>query len=422
MCGQAWQQTFGEIGKFYSNSEQLPAIQIATWNDYEEGTAIEPGIDNCIYLAPSQSGSTVSWSVNGGDESTIDHYTVFISSDGTNLAKLGDVPGGTHTFDLGTLQLSDQTYLVYIKATGAPSFQNKMSPVIAYHPGDQPPDVALNISQAGPLEYTASVGSSSASVARSVIDFGDGTIANGLSASHTYKTVGTYIVTASVYNAAGASTVMVQQVSVKSSSEGITIFAPGTGSTVNWPTTILASANPATPVAIMRVLIDGQQAFASEGDTLNTALKIFTGKHEISIQSFDLAGNQTASNSLNVLAEPNDIPPVANITIQAMPNISPTTVLGCTAKSSDRDGFLISNRLQYSDGSQFSTAAALETLPAVGNYTATATVMDQFGATDSASITFKVGGDGKAQVVRSVRVQRPLSLAPPESSQSRDFP
>ena len=158
MCGQAWQQTFSEIGKFYSSSEQLPAIQIATWNDYEEGTAIEPGIDNCIYLAPSQSGTKISWSVNGGDESTVDHYTVFISSDGTNLAKLADVPTGTHTFDVGPLQLSDQTYLVYVKATGAPSFQNKMSPVIAYHPGDQPPDVALNISQTGPLAYMASRG------------------------------------------------------------------------------------------------------------------------------------------------------------------------------------------------------------------------------------------------------------------------
>jgi hypothetical protein len=422
MCGQAWQQTFSEIGKFYSSGEQLPAIQIATWNDYEEGTAIEPGIDNCIYLAPSQSGTKISWSVNGGDESTVDHYTVFISSDGTNLAKLADVPTGTHTFDVGPLQLSDQTYLVYVKATGAPSFQNKMSPVIAYHPGDRPPDVALNISQTGPLAYTASLGSSSSTVARSVIDFGDGTIANGLSASHTYKTVGTYVVTASAYDATGASTVMVQQLSVKPSSSGITVFAPGNNSTLNWPTTLVASANPGTPVAIMRVLIDGQQAYASEGATLNTGLKIFTGKHEISIQSLDGAGNQTASTSLHVIAEPNDIPPVADITLQPMPDISPTTVLGCTAKSSDRDGFLISKRLRYSDGSQFSTTAALETFPASGNYTATATVTDQFGATDSTAITFTVGADGKLHILRSEKIPTPLFLEPPGYLQPIDFP
>ena len=59
-------------------------------------------------------------------------------------------PRGTHAFDLGPLKLPDGTYLVYIKATGAPSFQNKMSPAMAYHPGDQPPDVALSISQTGP--------------------------------------------------------------------------------------------------------------------------------------------------------------------------------------------------------------------------------------------------------------------------------
>ena len=74
-CGQTWLQSFAEVGKFYSSNNQLPALQIATWNDYEEGTTIEPGIDNCVYLVPSQSGSTINWSVNG-QENTIDHYGV----------------------------------------------------------------------------------------------------------------------------------------------------------------------------------------------------------------------------------------------------------------------------------------------------------------------------------------------------------
>lgn len=420
-CGQAWQQTFAEVGKFYSPGEQLPAIQIATWNDYEEGTAIEPGIDNCIYVEPSQSGTTIHWSVKGGDENTVDHYSVFISTDGTNLAKLGDVPTGTHEFDLGPLKLSDGTYLVYVKATGAPSFQNKMSPVIAYHPGDRPPDVTLNISQTGPLAYTVTAGSSSGSIARSVIDFGDGTVTPGLSATHAYKTVGTYLITASEYDAAGASAVVVQQISVKPSSEGITLFAPGDGSTVNWPTMLVASANTATPVSVMRVLIDGQQALATSGDTLNTVIKIFTGRHQLTVQSFDQAGNKTASASYTVLAEPDDIPPVARIAFLPLPNISATTVLGCTATSSDPDGFLISRRLQFSDGSVFSTAAALKSFPAAGNYTATATVMDQFGATNSKFVTFGVDADGKVRVARSVT--GPDRVPPdPRSLQPMDLP
>jgi hypothetical protein len=154
----------------------------------------------------------------------------------------------------------------------------------------------------------------------------------------------------------------------------------------------MASANPGTPVSAMRVLIDGQQAYAAHGDTLNTALKIFTGAHQLSVQSLDSSGNSIATASINVVAEPGDIPPVSNITVTALPSISPTTVLGCTAGSTDPDGFLNSHKLQYSDGSHFSIPAAVETFPAPGTYTATATVTDQFGATSTASTNFSVAG------------------------------
>lgn len=388
-CGKTWLQTFSEYGKFYSGSNQLTGIQIATWNDYEEGTAMEPGIDNCIYLTPSQSGTTIQWGINGGDESTVDHYTVFISTDGTNLSKLIDEPAGTHAVDLSQWSLSPATYSVYIKAVGKPSMQNKMSPAIGYHPGDQPPGVQLKVSQSGPLTYTASTAGSSGSITRTQIDFGDGTVASGASASHAYATVGTYLITATVYDAAGASSVAVQQVSVKPSAGGINILTPGDGSTVNWPTMLEASANPGTPVSAMRVLIDGNQAYAANGDTLNTALKVFTGTHQITVQSLDASGNVTGSASVTVVAEPADVPPVAKITLKAMPSISPTTVLGCTATSV---GDLMSDQLQYSDGSKFTTPAALKTFSAPGTYNATATVTDVFGAANSTTTTFSVGG------------------------------
>src|SRR6185369_3976711 len=261
-CGQAWQQTFSEAGKFYSDGNQLPAIQIATWNDYEEGTAIEPGIDNCIYLTPSQSGTTINWTIQGGDENTIDHYTVFISTDGTNLSKLIDLPRGTHSFDLKNLKLPPATYVVYIKATGAPTFQNKMSPPIAYHPGDQAPNISFSLTQIGSLTYAALVSVTSGEVDHTTIDFGDGTVVSGASASHTYRTVGAFVITATAYDAAGASAVALQQISVKPSSPGVTILAPANGATVDWPTTLVASADPGISVSVMRVLIDGHQAYA----------------------------------------------------------------------------------------------------------------------------------------------------------------
>lgn len=387
-CGHTWLQTFGEYGKFYSGSNALPAIQIATWNDYEEGTAIEPGIDNCIYLIPSQSGTTISWSVHAGDENTIDHYTVFISTDGANLSKLADVPAGTHSVDLSQWKLSPTVYFVYVKAVGKPSIENKMSPAIAYHPGDTPPSIQLRVSQTGPLTYSAAASTSSGNFAHTQVDFGDGTVVSGASGSHTYKTVGNYLVTATGFDAAGAAAVAVQQISAQLQSGGVTILSPGDGSTVNWPTMLEASANPGTTVSVMRVLIDGNQAYAANGNTLNTALKVFTGTHQITVQSLDGSGNVTGSASVKVVAEPGDVPPVAKITFKALPNVSPTTVVGCMANSL---GSVMSYRVQYSNGSQFTTPAAVETFSAPGTYTATATVTDDFGAPNTTSATITVG-------------------------------
>lgn len=78
----------------------------------------------------------------------------------------------------------------------------------------------------------------------------------------------------------------------------------GSGAAVNWPTPIVASANLGAPVSAMQVLIDGQVAYAAHGDTINTAVKVFTGTHHTSVQSLDSSGNPTSAASLTVDAEP----------------------------------------------------------------------------------------------------------------------
>jgi len=106
-------------------------MQIVTWNDYEEGTAIETGIDNCVSVSAQVSGSTLTWSING-QENTIDHYTVFISQDGTNLSSLGDIPAGTRTLDLSRFKLPHAAYTLYVKAVGKPSLRDQMSNAVSY--------------------------------------------------------------------------------------------------------------------------------------------------------------------------------------------------------------------------------------------------------------------------------------------------
>jgi hypothetical protein len=389
-CGQTWLQSFSEVGKYYSTSNQLPALQIVTWNDYEEGSEVETGIDNCVYLVPSQSGSTISWQVNG-NENTIDHYTVYLSTDGQNLSDLTDVPNGTHSLDLSQTNLAaSTTYFVFIRAVGVASMLNKMSPAIGYRSGDQSPSTSLSVSQGSGLTYTASTSASSGSVAKSVIDFGDGTVVNGTSGSHTYANVGTYLITATVSDSAGASSVAVQQIAAMPSSSGVTITFPGNNATVNWPTPVVASANSSSAVSAMQVLIDGTVAYATYGATIDTNVKVNPGSHQISVQSLDASGNATATASLTVNAEPNDVPPVARITVAAMPSISPTTVLACTAGSTDADGFVNGLQLNFSNGSTFTSPGTLETFAVPGTYTATATVTDNYGATNTTSTTFSI--------------------------------
>jgi hypothetical protein len=324
---------------------------------------------------------------------------------------LAQVPAGTHAYNLGGLALAPATYTIYVQAVGKPSIENKLSPAMGYHPGDSPPSAALAIKQSGALTYSASTAPAVGAISRATIDFGDGTVVSGRTATHTYAAVGNYIVTAYVYDRLGASTVARQQLTVKPPSSGVTILIPANGSTVNWPTQLVASANASVPVATMRVLIDGQQAYANTGATLNTALKVFTGTHQLTVQALNQAGTAIASSAVKVIAEPNDIPPIAVIGLRPLPNLSPTTVLGCTAASRSPNGFLIFYSLKYSDGSQFSTPAALRTFAAPGKYTASATVTDQFGATNTTSESFSVGG-GTAPALVTAPAPAAASTAP----------
>jgi hypothetical protein len=139
-CGQTWLQTFKQItyNNDFGSTHQLPFSGVATWNDYEEGTEIETGIDNCLTVSAAvASNSTVlSWTLNfsapSGAESTVHHYLVFDSQDGTNLTQIAKVAVGTHSLDLSQFSLATGAHTLYVKAVGQPSIQNEMSSGVAY--------------------------------------------------------------------------------------------------------------------------------------------------------------------------------------------------------------------------------------------------------------------------------------------------
>jgi len=402
-CGQTWLDTFANIGQHYSSSNQLPALQIVTWNDYEEGTPIELGVDNCVYLQPSISGNNLSWSVNGGSEATIDHYTVFSSSDGQNLTKLADVPAGTHAFDLTSSNLTSSS--LFIKATGKSSIRNVMSAPIAFRSGGTAPAVTISVSQPADLTINASL-SSAGSAASSTIDFGDCTVSKGPAASHKCATPGRYIVTATAFDNAGASSVAVTAVEAKASAPGVTIFTPSNSATVNWPTLLSASANSGSPIARMNVYIDGQLAYATSGGVVNASLKVFTGARQIAVESVDTSGAKQRA-SVNVVAEPGDLPPTAAVSVRTL---SGNTVLACSAGSHDPDGFILSWDYKFSDGIEFRTPAAVHTFAGPGSYSVGLTVMDEFGATGSATQNFATSSSSPQSLQLSVPLESPQSL------------
>ncbi len=132
-CGQTWLQTFSKANAFYNSGRQLNLLQVVTWNDYEEGTEIESGIDNCLSISASVSGDSLSWNVTG-HENTVDHYTPYVSTDGTNLMPLNDLAVGLHSLNLCSYSLAAGNYTLYVQAVGKPSLKNQISGPVQYAP------------------------------------------------------------------------------------------------------------------------------------------------------------------------------------------------------------------------------------------------------------------------------------------------
>jgi len=171
-CGQTWLRTFSKINGLYHSGRQLPALQLVTWNDYEEGTEIESGIHNCVALSANISGNALRWITNG-NASTIDHYVAYISTDGQRLMPLGTSRPGTDSLNLCSYGIPNGNYVLYVQAMGKPSMRNQMSGSVKYtstcagssasrslSPGTSPSKIRLAPGGSGSVTVTATPNSS----------------------------------------------------------------------------------------------------------------------------------------------------------------------------------------------------------------------------------------------------------------------
>ena len=157
--------TWSEMNASYNpTSNPLNYMMVETWDDYEEGTEIETGIDNCLQastLVPTvnQSTSQLTWNYSFtsnedhlGSYSTVAYYDVYYASGGcTNASQCGSFT--PLASNITNLQASCQftsypsvgcatgimldnysfpapgAYGIFVQAVGQPGIANWFSPV-----------------------------------------------------------------------------------------------------------------------------------------------------------------------------------------------------------------------------------------------------------------------------------------------------
>jgi hypothetical protein len=110
----------------------ITRMQWATWSDWEEGTQVEGGIENNFALTAQVNSNLLSWTISSGDERTVDHYEIYISTNGVNAAFLGSVRTGIYQTNLSAAALPSGSYQLYVDAVAKPCIRDHISPPVAY--------------------------------------------------------------------------------------------------------------------------------------------------------------------------------------------------------------------------------------------------------------------------------------------------
>lgn len=133
-CGQTWISSLTESNRYFTTAA-LPFLQIITWNDYNEGTEIESGIDNCYAVEATLKGPTLTWNLKASSRfaslATVSHIEIYDSLDGENLRLLDRVPPAPEgTWNLRNLPSA--THHIFVRMVGKNSIANRISPAVTY--------------------------------------------------------------------------------------------------------------------------------------------------------------------------------------------------------------------------------------------------------------------------------------------------
>lgn len=105
----------------------IPYAHFATWNDYQEGSALEPGLMGLL-VAGSVAANSLTATLTGTPD-VVDHYEVYVSLDAFHLMKLSPEAAPVQSFQLDLLQyhLPPGPCFFFVRAVGTTMMQNAIT-------------------------------------------------------------------------------------------------------------------------------------------------------------------------------------------------------------------------------------------------------------------------------------------------------
>jgi len=261
---------------------------------------------------------------------------------------------------------------------------------------NQPPTAVLSVSPSlgtAPLAVSAN-GSASHdaqghAVARSTINFGDGTTVAGPLASHTYTNPGTYTITLTVWDVNNLSDTASSPVVANSPNNPPPVAAlqltPTSGTA---PVSVSASTAKSTDSAgsiTSSVINFGDGTVMSGPNATHTYAT--SGNFTVTATVRDSRGmSASATGHISVSAAPTSHQPPSAV-LQVSPRIGPKpmTVTASTSGSTDPSGHGVTSTIDFGDGTTALGPTASHKYTKSGPYTVSATVRNSYGMTASAT-------------------------------------
>ena len=132
-CGQEFLDTAGIVNSNYSRSRQLEFVGIML-NDYEEGTAVESGIDNCLTLSTAVTGNSLHWTINKIDPAfatleTVNRLKIYFSdpASGVFCTALDNIPPSVTGAQVLTSIIPPGNWKIWVQIVGQPLMMNHLS-------------------------------------------------------------------------------------------------------------------------------------------------------------------------------------------------------------------------------------------------------------------------------------------------------